>query len=678
VDELMSDTIENAYKTTGAIAKFKSDIKSGYGLKFSLNNKSIIVIALLSSILITVSVSTLLLTEGNKLNNDVYSHVTILGEPGLLHALQAAQAHGVIMGIHGWEHENYSQLTPDQARANVEKGRAVFKQAGLTSTLFISPFEITGVPNAKAIQEAIESTGVVAIGTKSEPIYEYTWNWRNMKSFNDPRYMAASNDVRNEKPITIVLHAQDWNKYTEQFLVSYLTTTNEKNISIRMDDVGVNTPKEVVNSAAKLTQYKSVGKVIFAVIPSGAYDGNDPAIGDIPVSSIMGIYFLFFIITALLPLAFFVIWKVLSDVNAAYCKKKERTASNFEYPGLVTVIVPAYNEEKSIGRCIEALLNQDYKGTMEIIVVNDGSRDKTAEIVPRYPVKFIDLKKNGGKANALNRAIDEAKGDIIIFSDGDSNMEKGAVSALVEAFLLDSEAQMVTGNVLINEPEKRNLWTYCQMIEYHLEQEIARHLQGLCGKVMVCPGPITAVRRGVCEVVRYSDDTIVEDADYTVNVLKQSMKAIRAPDAYVYTNAPETIHAWYKQRRRWWFGYLQVWNIHKKWGMKSPWMIYNYMSYIISTCSVIMMIALPYLLLQYDNFTFVALRGILYIIIPVLLYIAFTAMFFAKNKKLLWSMIPYIVVYSTFRVVLLSYLYICHLTGKGLNIQFGSRVIKAK
>lgn len=666
--------------TTKSI-KLKSELDVIHEGKYRpKTNKYIPVISLFFAILITVLVGLLISTGASNMSN-LFTHETILDEPELLHALQDAQASGVTMAIHGWEHKNYSEMPPDQARVNVKKSIAVFNQAGLKSNLFVSPYEIFGVPDSPEVIKAIKKEGL-DIGTIGEPIYEYTWLWRNMTSFDDPRFQAASTEIIKNKPIVIVLHAQDWNKYTEQFLISYLTSTNETNITVRLDDINTATPKEVINDAAKLIQYKSIIEVVFAIIPSGVYESDDPVVYNIKVNDIMKIYFLFFIIIALLPLSFFVIWKLLSSWNMRQHKNDPQTGINTRYPELVSVLVPAYNEDKSIGRCIEALLCQDYVGPMEIIVINDGSSDRTAEIISTYPVKFIDLKKNGGKANALNRGIEEAKGDILVFTDSDSNMVKDTISCLIQTFMDDSDAQMVTGTVLINNPEKssvmRRIMIYCQMIEYHLEQEIMRYLQGLGGNILVCPGPSTAVRRSVCDVVRFSDDTIVEDADFTVNVLQKSMKVVQNLQAKVYTNAPETLGAWYKQRTRWWFGYLQVWKIHRQWSVGNTWMVYNYLSYIISVCSIIMILLTPYFLLQYNNVTHIALRGLLNIIIPVLLYIVLTGWLFGHDKKLLPMLIPYVIIYSTFRVFVLSYIYICYLTGMGLKIKFGSRTINAK
>jgi cellulose synthase/poly-beta-1,6-N-acetylglucosamine synthase-like glycosyltransferase len=670
--------MENTYTNKEVKHKLKLDTENEYGRNQSISGKSLLLTSMFCALFFTLFVSAFIQIEGDHFNTMILSHDTILDEPALLQSLKAAQAQGVEIGIHGWEHENYSSLTADQIKTNLIKSKAVFDKAGLSTTLFVSPYEILGVKGNEETIKTIESTGVTVFDTTIGEAREYTWNWRDMTSLDDPRYKAALNKLNNEKPRIIVLHAMDYNQYTEKLLSNYLMTTNSKDIIIRVDDVEVNTPSEVIDSITKLKQYKSVGRLILAVIPSGISNGGNPKINDMAVNDVVKIYFTFFIITTLFPISFFVIWKLLSEWNTKKYKEKLQTKVISKYPKLVSVVVPAYNEEKSIARCIEKLLNQDYEGAMEIIIVNDGSRDQTAEIASQYPIKLIDLKKNGGKANALNRAVEDAKGDIIIFSDGDSDMAKDAISSLIRCFDANPTVDMVTGNVLINDSGKSKFLTYCQMIEYHLEQEIPRHLQALNGGVLVCPGPITAVKRSVCDEIKFSDETIVEDADFTVNALRKSMKVIRDPYANVYTNAPKTLKSWYKQRKRWWYGNLQVWNIHKPWSEKNLWMLYNYFGYVISLLSLILMALIPYIILQYHNASEIAALGIVNLTIPVLIYIALIGVFFKNNKKLLVMLIPYMLIYSILKMVLLSYVYICYITKWGLDIQFGSRLIRAK
>lgn len=119
----------------------------------------------------------------------------------------------------------------------------------------------------------------------------------------------------------------------------------------------------------------------------------------------------------------------------------------------VSIIIPAYNEETNIEKCVEAILAQDFKGELEVIVVNDGSTDKTAEVISRYPVTLIELKTNQGKSNALNVGIANATGEILVFSDSDSQMATDAVSLIVNCFEEHHDVDVVAGNVLIYEAQ---------------------------------------------------------------------------------------------------------------------------------------------------------------------------------------------------------------------------------
>jgi cellulose synthase/poly-beta-1,6-N-acetylglucosamine synthase-like glycosyltransferase len=638
--------------------------------------RNVLILSSILAIIPTCVVSYTILNESPVLSS--ISDDTILENHVLLASLQAAQSHGVVIAIHGWKHENFSELNENEKILLLEKSKKIFKQSGFNSNIFVSPYEVSDVPETRSTMDAMRIENI-SVPFNGANVHEYTWEWRNIASFTDPRYAEAVTQIKEDNPHVLVLHVQDWNPITQKFLSDYLATTSNSNITLRMDDVDVNTKASDINEFTRLCTYKSVKSAVLAVIPAGFYTaGENPVRYGIPVNDLMSLYFLFFILTALLPMSFLTICKLVSERIDG--KQKSKLLSL--YPDLVTIIVPAYNEEKSIAKCIESLLRQDYAGQKEIIVVNDGSTDRTPQIIPQYPVRLLDLKNNGGKANALNEALKIAKGDIIIFSDGDSNMATDCVRQIVKKILENKDVDMVTGNVVPNMPEKANwfmkLFTYCQMVEYHVEQNVARSIQAMNGGVLVCPGPITAVKKHVCNVVKFSDNTVVEDADFTVDALMQGFKVIRCSEARVYTNAPTTIKSWIKQRDRWWYGNLQVWKQHKKWAIRNPWMDYNYIGFIFSTLTVIMMLAIPILLDQYADPVHIGLTCLLHMIIPIIVYIVFNAIFFWHDKKLIPFIIPYIAVYSLLRITIATKIYLYYITGVGMKIKFGSRTIVAK
>ena len=644
------------------------------------------ILSLVLAISLTVTIGFFLPLEINRFNDHTSGSITILDEPLLIEALRDVQDRGVLMGLHGWKHENYSAMTPTQAEKTVEKGLRVFDEAGLVPRRWLTPYmRYSLLP--PSVREAIEGTGIpISLpglqtnGSRSR-FREYGFYWRNMTDCTDPRFQQEYDRIRQERPATILLHVLEWNPCLKRFISDYLRETNQTNITVRIDDFEVNSPPEKVYDMAELLQYKSVGRVVYGVIPSGTWRGGDPTIFGLSVNTIFRFYWWFYIITALFPLSFFVLWRFTSK---GIRRDNQSVTPPLDNPGhkkgkSVSIIVPAYNEEIAIGKCLEGIIRQDFRGEMEIIVVNDGSTDRTVEIASKYPVKLIDLKTNRGKANALNTGIKNAKGDILIFSDSDSHMASNAVTTLVRRLEESEDIHAVAGNVFIDDTDgKTSFLKYFQMIEYRTEQEINRYLQSLTGKVLVCPGPLFAVKREVTEEVQFSDLSVIEDADFTIEILKKSLKVVREPEAKVYTNAPDSLEKWFSQRKRWWYGNLQLWKMHKHWAKRNPWMILNYSSYITSTCSFILLLLLPYLLLTYDNIALILLRSMAYIATPIVLFTLFIGYFFIRERKLMIMLLPYTLLYATMKVVVISYLYIRYLSGRGVRIKFGSRIIEVR
>jgi cellulose synthase/poly-beta-1,6-N-acetylglucosamine synthase-like glycosyltransferase len=639
-----------------------------------LYNRVTIVISLLLALIIVFIVGYALIQYTNPKEVD---YTSMLKSPDLINALHKSRASGVILAIHGWEHEDYGTLPHDEAMRDLHHATDTFNQSGLNTNVFVAPYQMSNQTEPKNVMDDLAEAGLT-LPYDGDMLCEYTWEWRNMTTAADTRYINAVDYIKYDKPHTIMLHAQDWNIYTQTFLSAYLATTDNTNITIRMDDLDMKTTPELVAGMTKFTKYKSVGRVILSVIPAMALaKPENPKIFNIPINAIMEGYIIFFLVFAMFPMAFFVMWRTTAGF---FNRKHDKTRLDTEiiYPKLLSIIVPAYNESESMATCIEALLNQDYKGAREIIVVNDGSTDNTAEIAARYPITLLDLKKNVGKASALNEGIKVALGDIIFFTDGDSNMCPDALTSMMRCFTMHPNTDVVTGQVLINEPEKFSFINNCQMIEYHIEQTIVRYIQSMIDEVVVCPGPITAVKRHVCDAIPYTNDTILEDADFTACIREKDFNIQFDPYAKVYTNAPTTVKSWYKQRTRWWYGNLQVWRVHKKWARKNPWMVYSYLSFVTSLCSLMMIFVMPYMIIQYGSLSGALVRSLIAFTIPVATNTLMTIAFFKTDKKRMLMVLPYMVVYPILRIFILSYFYVRYITGIGLNIRHGTRKIKAK
>ncbi|MCW4022606.1 MAG: glycosyltransferase family 2 protein [archaeon] len=225
---------------------------------------------------------------------------------------------------------------------------------------------------------------------------------------------------------------------------------------------------------------------------------------------------------------------------------------------MVTIVVPAHNEEKVIERCLEAVLEIDYP-KLEVIVVDDASTDKTYQLASNYRtkgIKVIHREKAGGKSGALNTGILIANGEIIITCDADSMIARGALKKIVIRFQ-DLSVSAVAGNVKVL--NRTNLITKCQALEYIVNENIYRRVFDIFGVVPVVPGPLASFRkRTLKEIGFYDRDTLTEDFDITVKLLKTQRVVQALSDANVYTEAPVTWRDFIKQRTRWNRGTFQT------------------------------------------------------------------------------------------------------------------------
>lgn len=226
----------------------------------------------------------------------------------------------------------------------------------------------------------------------------------------------------------------------------------------------------------------------------------------------------------------------------------------------ISVIVPAYNEENVIRSTIESLLATDYQDK-EIIVVDDGSTDKTLEIAMAYKDKIkVIHKENGGKASALNQGLLYATGEIVTIVDADTIIGYSSLKHIAKA-MVDENVAAVAGNVKIR--NKVNWLTWCQALEYMSGIQIMRRGLDYFGAITIVPGALGAFRKKkLDEAGAYHKDTLVEDFDATMKVLRSGMVVSGSSMATAYTQAPQTLRDYYNQRKRWYRGNLQVLKRH--------------------------------------------------------------------------------------------------------------------
>jgi peptidoglycan-N-acetylglucosamine deacetylase len=239
------------------------------------------------------------------------------------------------------------------------------------------------------------------------------------------------------------------------------------------------------------------------------------------------------------------------------------------YKPKVAVLIPAYNEEKVIERTIRAALNSNYPN-LRVIVIDDGSKDRTLEVARNAFAaeaasgKVLILgKPNSGKAEALNFGIEHiGDAELFVGIDADTIIASDAISRLVPHFIRP-EVGAIAGNAKVG--NRVNLWTRWQALEYITSQNFERRALDVLGAVSVVPGAIGAWRvSAVREAGGYHVDTVAEDADLTMALLRLGYRVEYEDMALAYTEAPTNANGLMRQRFRWSFGILQAVYKHRK------------------------------------------------------------------------------------------------------------------
>jgi len=245
----------------------------------------------------------------------------------------------------------------------------------------------------------------------------------------------------------------------------------------------------------------------------------------------------------------------------------------FNYPKInkkysVSVLVPAFNEEKTVEKTIESIFNIDYP-LKEVIVINDGSTDNTESkiksLLKKYPELKLINKKNSGKGDSLNKGINIAKGELVVVVDADSYPARNSFKKLIGFF--DDEKVGAATCVFI--PRNKNrFFEKLQAIEYNIIA-FSRKLLDYVDAIYVTPGPLAMYRKSALEKINGFDcENMTEDIEATWHLTKEGYTRRMCLSTYATTSVPKKFRAWYRQRRRWNIGGLQCISKYKKFFLK--------------------------------------------------------------------------------------------------------------
>lgn len=460
------------------------------------------------------------------------------------------------LGNHTFTHPNMAEVSRKRALLEIDATRLLLECiTGHSTIMFRAPF------NADSDPEKLEEMVPVALSR--------TRNYITIGESIDPEdWQKAENpDLNGDSIFNRVVKIYNF----------HLSNNDSANIILLHDAGGDRSA--TVDATGKIIRYFQARGYQFVTVASLLHKKPEDMMP--PVSRGMGYTLLqfnyiiaeagyvlshFFYALFLVFLALGVVRTLLLGYFAWKQKRKEMRVNreSWQNPPAVSIIVPAYNEEVNAISSLHNLLHCDYPD-FNIIFVDDGSTDRTYEIVAaafaNHPRVQVYSKPNGGKASALNYGIGQTKASYVVCIDADTKLLPDAVSRLMHHFT-NEQVGAVAGIVKVG--NEVNLLTKWQSIEYTVSQNFDRKCFAYTNCITVVPGAIGAFRKSALEEAGgFTIDTLAEDCDITIRILRAGYIVANEPGAIAMTEAPESLKMFFKQRQRWTFGVMQTFWKHK-------------------------------------------------------------------------------------------------------------------
>ena len=449
---------------------------------------------------------------------------------------------GFEIGNHTFTHPNMATVSMSRAETEMEATRLLIESAtGRSTILFRAPYNADAEPTKavelKPVARAKESS-YYTIGESIDPEDWDTDNGVNADSIYNR--VVRRYEYYTPKKGIILLHDAGGNREATVLALPHIIQYF-KNKGVKFASVGdlLGLPKDVVMPPVH-NRLINMNSLIMVFIYHLSH----------------------FLITAFWLAIFLGLGKIIVMGTLAtlqyFRTKKELPLLKEIVPGKVSIIVPAYNEEINAVKTVHNLLQQDYPD-YEIIFVDDGSKDATYAMVAAAftnndKVKVV-TKNNGGKASALNYGINLASGTYMVCIDADTQLLTDAVRQLMKYFNNENVCA-VAGNVKVG--NEKNMLTKWQSIEYTTAQNFDRLAFDFINCITVVPGAIGAFKKtAIIDAGGFTMDTLAEDCDLTLRLLRNGGVIRNCTDAVAITEAPETLKQFMKQRFRWSYGIMQ-------------------------------------------------------------------------------------------------------------------------
>ena len=471
--------------------------------------------------------------------------------------LQRINKDGFEIGNHTFTHNNVAKMSVQRAALEMKLTRLLIESiTGRSTILFRAPYNADSEPHTYEELEPIERSRIENYLTIGESIDPMDW---------EP-------GVKSDSIVARIIR---------------LVERNDASI-ILLHDAGGESRQATVDALPRVIDYFKQRKYVFTTVADLMGKTKNDVMPLLPPnkdswlnkvnfffaeSTYWGshIVFALFIVGIILSVGRMVVMAIIAGMQ----KRKEAklipvvAIPDSKLP-LVSIIVPAYNEEVNAVRTIKSLLEQDYRN-LEVVFVDDGSKDSTFSTVSKAfegnPQVSVFTKPNGGKATALNYGIEKAKSEFVVCIDADTQLKADAVSQLIRKFFNqqgneDFKVGAVAGNVKVG--NEINMITRWQSIEYITSQNFDRRAFDLLNCITVVPGAIGAFRKAaILESGGFTKDTLAEDCDLTMRLHRNEYKVRNCTEALSFTEAPETMKQFLKQRFRWSFGVMQCFWKHR-------------------------------------------------------------------------------------------------------------------
>lgn len=462
---------------------------------------------------------------------------------------------GHLLGNHTFTHPNIATVNPKEAEVELKLTRLLIECiTGHTTILFRAPY------NADSEPESLEEIIPLAIARRQ--------NYLDVGESIDP---------------------EDWQPGIKaQTIFERVVEGVEEgrgNI-ILLHDAGGDTRAETVKALPMIINYFQKRGYTFTNLTTLLKENKEKLMPPIPKgeeyyimqSNLALASMTYWIVNALTSL--FILFIILGVARLLFMiiltyreRRKDRKKKLNGFPAaqapLVSIIVPGYNEEVNAVSSLRNLLLQDYPN-FNIIFVDDGSKDETykrvSEALSDNPKMVILTKPNGGKASALNYGIAHTDAEFVVCIDADTKLYPNAVSLMMRHFAQGKDSEKigaVAGNVKVG--NQLNMLTKWQAIEYTTSQNFDRMAYANINAITVVPGAIGAFRRAaIDEAGGLTTDTLAEDCDLTIRILRTGYRIQNENQAIAMTEAPESVKQFVKQRTRWSFGVMQTFWKHRE------------------------------------------------------------------------------------------------------------------